>query len=469
MKVLSCVLWIVLGVILGLLGRPLVNPSSGSKQPAAGSPTVLTLARQDTRNPLYATLPMLPPKLGAIEATQRLRDSRRANSPARQRADLTRWLIDLAADPSKTAILVEQLQNDATEANNNVGIIGSIFKQWASRDPKSAMDALATLQPHQLQYSAMRSALKTWVGADPDAALAYIKASDLDILADKGLSFALHTLAESDPQAAFTAAQELGDQSLEQSIHHQLIAKKAATDMDSAWAEIDQLSDPDFQLQLRHSAIEGLANHDKAAALRYAEKLSDADQRSHQVRSIFRDWPLSNVDEATAAFLDYPSEALTDGAAFDFGQTMNLADSQRALTFSQSLTGEVRDDYLLGVLTEQAIKQPAKTSVIVTNYFSDEKHLGQIYERLGESWGGKDEHAAAQWLTELPISASRDQAISSFAKKLATMDPERALQWAGTISDPEQRTKRMDKLVAQWRAKDPKAAEAWTQESFDAE
>ncbi|MGY8689651.1 MAG: hypothetical protein ACKVHP_18190 [Verrucomicrobiales bacterium] len=51
--------------------------------------------------------------------------------------------------------------------------------------------------------------------------------------------------------------------------------------------------------------------------------------------------------------------------------------------------------------------------------------------------------------------------MSSFAKQLFSMDPERAVQWATTISDPESRAHRVDKLVAQWRTQDGAAAKAW--------
>jgi hypothetical protein len=167
----------------------------------------------------------------------------------------------------------------------------------------------------------------------------------------------LQEFAEIDPQTAFDVARRFGDEKLEEFLQHRLFEKKGETNMAEAWSEIDRINDGDRQALLRGSAIRGLANKDKAAALTYAEQLADPEQRESQIRFIFGDWPLSDVEEATAAFLKYSAEALVDGVAFDFGQTMNLAGSQEALDFSTSLKGEVRDDYLLGVLTEQAIKQ----------------------------------------------------------------------------------------------------------------
>ena len=463
MKALPFFGWIVIGVLLGLVIGRVFGPKSKriTHAPRALVPLRPSLlAQENLTGSLYAALPELR-SLSVESAAEQLRSAHSAKSPARRRAELKRLLVGLAADPEKAADLVRRLQENATATNDHVRIISDIFAQWAVKDPRGAMDALTTLKTHQIARGAMRSALKTWVRSDPENALSFVKNATLDIVATHGPRLALNALAEIDPQKAFDASRQFDDENLERSLHRLMIARKAEINMEQTWAELGRLDDEKLQADLRDAAIGGLANKDRNAALVYIEKLTNPDKRAYHVRSIFRDWPLSNAEEAKEAFLRHPGEALVDGAAFDFGQTMNLADPREALNFSDSLQGEVRDDYLLGVLTEQAIKQPAKTAEIATRYFQDDGNLARVYRHLGESWAGKDEHAAAQWLAGLPESAARDQAVSSFSKKLFTMDAERAIQWASSISDEQERVKRVENLLKQWQARDPDAAKTW--------
>jgi hypothetical protein len=257
----------------------------------------------------------------------------------------------------------------------------------------------------------------------------------------------------------------LGDTDLERSIHGALIANQAETNMESAWKEIDVLTDRDLQQSLRGTAIQALARKDKPQALTYIDRLEDKTQRQYALMNLFGEWPISDPEEAKVAFAKYPKEALPSNVPFMFGQSMNLAGSREALAFSRLLEGEVRENYLLGVLTEQAIKQPAKTAAIVTDYFQEDDQLRQVYRHLGGAWAGQDEHAAAEWVANLQPSAARDEAVSSFSKRLFSIDPERALQWASSIAEGKERVRRTDKLIEQWRAQNAESADAWLKRS----
>ena len=52
-----------------------------------------------------------------------------------------------------------------------------------------------------------------------------------------------------------------------------------------------------------------------------------------------------------------------------------------------------------------------------------------------EQWTRQDAEAAGQYLTTMEESASRDAAVSSFARTLDREDPVVAAEWAASISD----------------------------------
>ena len=462
MKAIHFIVYLAIGVVLGLgVGQFLKSHSGSSQTHPPQGPKNLSLARSPSAaTALYGSLPDV--EVSDVKGVARqLRELAFAESPARRRAELNRCLVHLAADPNKAPEVIKHVVDSATGANNHRVILSKLYRLWAASDPVAAMDSLGGIEDYDLRYQAMRGALGAWGRDDVKSALAYAKDSSLDVVARRGVGIILADLAEINPQLALSEARLLGDQELERTIHMQAIVSKAEADMGQAWQEIDQVTDPGLQKSLRSAAIDALARKDKVGALSYIDRLHDSEQRRYALMNLFRDWPIADAKEAKKAFLDYPKEALIEGIPFMFGQSMNLADSQEALRFSDSLEGEVRESYLLGVLTEQAMKQPAKTAEIVTDYFKEDDQLRQVYRHLGESWAGLDEHAAAEWVATLPESAARDEAVSSFTKKLFSIDPERALQWAGTIVDAKERERRTGRLMEQWRAQDAEGLATW--------
>ncbi|MCB1099782.1 MAG: hypothetical protein KDN22_29710 [Verrucomicrobiae bacterium] len=462
---LTFLIWIALGVLLGLLVGEFIRPGRKSLQ-ASTPPIGTTQTRHQvpsTAN-LYAALPA-PSETTVETVVASLRDAGLAVSPNRERTEAMRRLLALTEDPDSIVAIIHQIQGSDLTSTDRARSLSMIFKHWAGKDPSAAFGALELVDDENDLRQAMHSVLEVWALANHDAALTAVKASALKQVVDDGPHIILNALSDADPERALLVARSLGDEKLTRAVHHQVVAKEAVNDMASTWAGLSRIDDPDLQASLRDSAIDGLANKDRAAALAYAEKLTDSVKRQSHVRTIFRNWPLANAEEARKAFASYPATSLTDGVAFDFGQSMNLAEPQQALAFADLLEGDVRDDYLLGVLTEQAIKQPAETAEIASQYLQEDTHLARIYQHLGESWAGKDEYAAAEWLSQLPSSAARDQAVSSFSQKLFSIDPERAVQWAMSIDGEQERTTHIERLVEQWQATDADAANDWLEQA----
>ena len=82
-----------------------------------------------------------------------------------------------------------------------------------------------------------------------------------------------------------------------------------------------------------------------------------------------------------------------------------------------------------------------------------------------QRWAASDAGAAANWLGHLPDSASRDQAVSTFAGRISSSDPQAALQWAATIGDQGMRDSQTESAARSWLKTDPRSATAWISNS----
>lgn len=467
-RVAMTVGWLGLGALLGWVGGKLlwgepVGMASSVSHADAGDGSALELRRQYApTETLYTALPILDSeKWTQREIAEQLRGASRASSPERRRADLHRRLLAQAHDPLRVAEVAAAVAREADSSSGHRRLLGEIYKIWGRQDPMAALASLEKLEDHSLQFNAFRALAGAWAKTDPEAALSALGQSELALVSDEAAEVVLNALAKQDPESALSLARQLGEDSLVRQIESQAIVQRAQRDMDSVWRELSALEDAERQRDLRLAAIRGLAREDRREALRYAEKIEKGKERAFAVSDLFRDWPLSDAEEARQVFAAYPADQLPARLAFQFGQTMNLAGSDEALAYAAELEGEKRQDYLQGVLLEQAIKQPERTAEIVGDYLTDEADLAQVYEHLGSSWAGKDEHAAAAWLATLPESRARDEAVGAFSRKLFSMDPERAVQWASSISDAEERGQRLDELLRQWRNVDDSAAETW--------
>ena len=66
---------------------------------------------------------------------------------------------------------------------------------------------------------------------------------------------------------------------------------------------------------------------------------------------------------------------------------------------------------------------------------------------------------------ELPAGPDSDPARMTFARQVSDLDPESALRWAETISEPALRESTIDHVFGAWRARDAAAAQSFLQKA----
>jgi hypothetical protein len=78
-----------------------------------------------------------------------------------------------------------------------------------------------------------------------------------------------------------------------------------------------------------------------------------------------------------------------------------------------------------------------------------------------ERWAKKDPVAAGEYLTDMPQSATRDNAVSSYACEVDGSDPQIAAEWAGSIQNEEMRIDTLNAVARSWVRSEPEEARAW--------
>ena len=81
------------------------------------------------------------------------------------------------------------------------------------------------------------------------------------------------------------------------------------------------------------------------------------------------------------------------------------------------------------------------------------------YAAVIGSWANFDTNAAGTWLREQSQGPHLDKAREAFVSSASEKDPESAMAWAGTITDPEARVTSTSNAYQAWKKKDPAAAE----------
>ncbi|MEZ5326585.1 MAG: hypothetical protein R3F19_16175 [Verrucomicrobiales bacterium] len=78
---------------------------------------------------------------------------------------------------------------------------------------------------------------------------------------------------------------------------------------------------------------------------------------------------------------------------------------------------------------------------------------------IGE-WSRADAAAAADFISGLPEGELRQSATAAMTRSMASVDPERAWQWALTVDDPDARYNAVKDVIDSWSEIDSHAAKA---------
>jgi hypothetical protein len=123
--------------------------------------------------------------------------------------------------------------------------------------------------------------------------------------------------------------------------------------------------------------------------------------------------------------------------------------------------GAGRDAFVAGLVHQAASGNPSLAIQLLPEVTAE--HRAQTINTIAELWTASNAVAASEWVNSLPSGPDRDLAAAGFVRRLAESDPERAAQWAVSISSESERRSALRKVHDTWQRLDSAAASHWLQ------
>lgn len=132
----------------------------------------------------------------------------------------------------------------------------------------------------------------------------------------------------------------------------------------------------------------------------------------------------------------------------------------REIVTKAELTGEKFTRAALTLASENiGPDTPERVAWFLQNAQGQERERG--LQRIMTNWTEMDYNGAASWLKDLPPSADRDRAVSSFSSRVAVKEPASAADWASSIQDSPTREQALRVVWEQWQKKAPEEAASY--------
>ena len=293
--------------------------------------------------------------------------------------------------------------SDVKEPQSKMMINMVLLSRWAEKDGPAALkyaeDNLGESGP--MVQMAKMGVLSSWAQSDPDAAWEHLKTSD-----DSGNGM-------------------FGGRSM---MMMGMFSSLASKDLDKAFSRLSELEEP----QERQMALNGIA-----------QTASDEASRSRLMAEIGRLEDESERKEARASIL---------------GQVA-MMDPESAIKMTAELPANERKEAAQRVGTMLMMSDPERgAAYILENTDADGKK--QAYNQVVAQWVHADPNKAGKWLGDQPQTPDLDSARATFAGSVAGRDPESAMAWANTVTNPDERAASVTQVYNNWKKKDEAAASA---------
>lgn len=311
-------------------------------------------------------------------------------------------------------------------------------RERARQDPEAAMQWLQEQSTGAERLRGMLEVVALWAAKDSESALLWLETNAQGIARLETLNSGVELWAERDPAAA------------------------------ASW--IDGMANDQSKVSAAKSLAATWGKRDPRAAAVWLDSLPGGPVRQEAAGALALAWMETDPANA-AAWAKQEAQGRGDKQLLlqAIGQYAKLAPDE-AETFVRGIPFEDPFDTL--IYAEQLVRARAENDPVaaaewlqsLTN--DDPLNQPESTKALMQVWAKSDSIAASAWLSEQPPGPKRDAAIVGFSESIRRFEPEAAVAWANTISDPNQKTEQMTQSIRSWADKDSQAALAWV---FDAD
>ncbi len=354
-------------------------------------------------------------------------------------------------------------------------------------DPKMVDDVLGKVTEPELRAAAFAEIAGIWGRDDPQAALTWAQSlSATDSAAStQALNFVVEQWGDDDPKAALSWAQIQaadGNPPVESKFLSTVVSNWATWDPAAAAAFVQNAPDPSPYLDAAETVVTFLAEEKPAPALTFAESLPAGPDKNKALSSVLSQIADYDFSSAWQEILGLPSGPdrdvimgnlivgetdrdpanaagligqLTDPraqieATKALTQTWVRADSRGATAWVNSLApGDLRDSAVGQLVAAQMNTDPAAALVLAGSMADPHAQAAQVQAI----------ELSAQ-INQLPPGGPRDSAILQLLPIQLQTDPQGALAWAATLSNPQERSKQLQAAFVTWGTMSPETTKA---------
>jgi hypothetical protein len=324
--------------------------------------------------------------------------------------DLAIWARGLS--PEECAAALASLQT-LPAGNPRDLVLDAVMKSWAARDPKGFLSVSDNLTSPRLREAGVDAALKALAAQNPQDALQWLKdnpGGGSTANQQARVNAALAGYAASDPAGAFSYVASLADGT-------------PATDRIKNQA-----------LQALVSGVADAGNYSGALAL--FGQMPDGPQKNQALQALGQSWVQSNPADAANWITSLTDPGMKNQLGNQLLATWSGTDPAAAAAWASTMDAAA----LAGGAQNGPGNNPSNLASVLN------------------SWAGYDLTAAGQYLNTLGASAERDDAVAGFTIQAAQQDPQSAMNWVNTVSDPGVKERLALVTALQWEQVDATGA-----------
>jgi hypothetical protein len=283
-----------------------------------------------------------------------------------------------------------------------------------------------------------------------------------------------------DGPAAIAAVQELGGDPRRRGFAAlSAISGWASSDPEGAKAHIASLENGFEKSMLMQGLVSGLAKNDPDAATRYVLQI-DAEQRAaaangegggrddrfrgfsvdRQMEAIANVQLRQGVKQATSWAAALPDGSVKSSAFDQLAESLVRSDPEAAAEWIKQHAGNDYAERGVREVAEGLVRNDPAAAISFVEDLPLASQPSAMQETM-ERWAREDPVAAGEHLTSMTGGATKDAAVSSFARAVDREDPQVAAQWASSIGDAELRTETLESVARSWMRSNAEEAQAW--------
>lgn len=312
-----------------------------------------------------------------------------------------------------------------------------LMAQISSDQLDDALQAARQVPDHEIRTAITEALFRSWIETNPRAALAFATVSFQGQEKSNAIRDAIEHWAAHDPDGAFAAWRE-----------------------QSAGDSAKRLSWGGDQQEITRALFAGMAQQDFQKAVHYLNGverelfggalagLGTTAAKTEQGRAFFLD-QLTQVNDQPVSY-----EAIS---GFMHGWAQNDFPSAKAWVEGQP-PGNQRD-YALRQVGLNYVRRDPKAGADWWLAQATPAERAQAFFGIAQGWASIDIKAAGEWLNRQGSGAALDSGRSAFADVAVEHDPETALMWAESISEPTYRNEVLARTLRKWQRLDSAAAE----------